>query len=571
MTEGQPAEMPAVSPETMESALAELDMSKDAWAWLPLEKKVALLDRLIHDLHGVAEKWSSAAADAKGVPRNSTAAGEEWLTFSFLIKTAAMLRQSLRDILRRGRPRIPGRVEPIGEGQLSVGVFPQTLYDRIFYPGMTAEIWTQPGMDERSFSAAHAAVYKNPPAKGRVALVLGAGNVSILGPCDILDKLFCEGCVVVYKTHPVTDYLTPMLEKGMAALIDGGYLRIVRGGAQEGAFLAHEDRVSELHLTGSDRTYEAIVFGPGEEGSANKAANRPLITKPFTCELGNISPTIVVPGPWSRSDIAYQAEHIAGMLVVNAGFNCLTTRVIVQHKEWNLRGDLLEALRRVLDRTPPRPAYYPGARAIHARFLEAHPEAERMGRTDEHSLPWTLVSGLDPERGDEICFRTEAFCSLFAETALDAPDVAEYVDRAVRFANERLWGTLTCTLLVHPSSMRDPAVAGAVERAVRDLKYGTVGVNLWGALNFATMAGSWGAFPGHRPNDIQSGHGTVHNCLMIPSPQKTVARGPFRQRPKPLIFPSHKTLLPLSRKLIDFEAAPSPLKLPGILIDALRA
>ena len=41
-----------------------------------------------------------------------------------------------------------------------------------------------------------------------------------------------------------------------------------------------------------------------------------------------------------------------------------------------------------------------------------------------------------------MVFTTEAFCSLFAETALDAASPAEFVDRAVDFANDGIWGTL---------------------------------------------------------------------------------------------------------------------------------
>ncbi len=560
----------SVSLQAMDKALAELESSRERWVRLPVAQKAELLDRILKDLHPLAEEWSDACADAKNVERGSYAHGEEWFTFSALLKGVRMLRDTLRAVAGGGPPPLPGPVKPCGEGQTSVRVFPQSLYDRIFYPGMTTEIWTEPGVDEAAVRAGQAGLYRGPAPKGKTVLVLGAGNVSILGPWDILDKLFCDGAVVIYKTHPVTDYLTPLLERGYAALIEGGFLRIVRGAAEEGAYLTSHDRVDEIHLTGSDRTYDAIVFGPGPEGRKRKQAAERLVTKPFACELGNLSPVIVVPGPWSEGDLAYQGEHLAGMLVFNAGFNCLTTRVIIQHAGWAHRQDLLREVRRVLSNTPTRRAYYPGAQAIHHAFVQAHPEAEGLGEADGSRLPWTLISGLDPARRDDICFTTEGFCSLFSETALEAEDVPSFVDAAVRFANERLWGTLTSTILVHPASLKDPAIAQAVERAVRDLRYGTVGVNVWGAMNFATMAGTWGAFPGHPYDDIQSGQGTVHNLLMIPRPQKTVIRGPFRQWPKPPVFPSFRTLVPLARRLVHFEAAPSPFKLPGILLAASR-
>jgi len=140
----------------------------------------------------------------------------------------------------------------------------------------------------------------------------------------------------------------------------------------------------------------------------------------------------------------------------------------------------------------------------------------------------------------------------------------------VEFCNSRLWGTLTATLVVHPSSLRDPAVGAAVERAVRGLRYGTVGVNLWGLYNYASLAGTWGAFPGHPPWDIQSGTGVVHNLFLLPRPQKTVIRGPFRMPFRPLTFPSNRSFAAVARQLVGYEAIPSPWRLARMALAALR-
>jgi hypothetical protein len=278
---------------------------------------------------------------------------------------------------------------------------------------------------------------------------------------------------------------------------------------------------------------------------------------------------IVVPGPWSPGDFAWHGEHLAGMLTFNAGFNCLTPRVIIQHAAWQGRNPLLDALRRVLSCVSSRPAYYPGAHEVHREFTSAH-RAETYGGAGSSRLPWTLIPGLDATQTDDICFRREAFCPLFAETSLERGDTANFVDRAVAFANDVLAGSLTATILVHPKSMRDRRVAQAVNRAVADLRYGTVGVNAWGMLNYITMAGSWGAYAGRTPDDIGSGSGAAHNYLMIPRPVKTVIRAPFRQWPKPVTFPSHHALLDMGRRLMEFEAAPGRSHLPGLLRAAVR-
>ncbi|OLD80136.1 MAG: hypothetical protein AUG54_05615 [Ktedonobacter sp. 13_1_20CM_4_53_7] len=294
------------------------------------------------------------------------------------------------------------------------------------------------------------------------------------------------------------------------------------------------------------------------------------MNKRITGELGNVSPVIVVPGPWSAGDLAYQAEHIASMLTNNAGFNCNATRVVVQHREWEQRDQLLQHMRNILAQVPTRIAYYPGAHNRYQAFVSAHPEAEQFGTTTEKELPWTLIAGVNPDATDDLCFTTEAFCSLFAETNIDAASVPEYIDRAVDLANKHHWGTLNATIIVHPTSLKDPAVAAAVERAVANLRYGTIGVNYWAGTGFVLCVTTWGAFPGHEMHDIQSGVGVVHNTLMFSRPQKSVLRAPFRSSPTPPWFVTRgKTARKVFPKLVDLEVSPSPWKVPGILWSAM--
>ena len=176
---------------------------------------------------------------------------------------------------------------------------------------------------------------------------------------------------------------------------------------------------------------------------------------------------------------------------------------------------------------------------------------------------------MDPEDTQDICFRQEAFCGLFAETGLDAPDPASFIDRAVAFANETLWGTLCATLIVHPKSLRDPNVAAAVERALSDLRYGTVSLNMLAYYSAHFMGSPWGGFTGHDIYDVQSGIGKTFNMLMFDRAQKSVVRAPFK-RLDPLTVAS-KRPVPFGRRLAEFEAHPSWGRLPGLIYSALRA
>jgi acyl-CoA reductase-like NAD-dependent aldehyde dehydrogenase len=359
------------------------------------------------------------------------------------------------------------------------------------------------------------------------------------------------------------------MEEGFRALIDRGFLAIVYGGAEEGAYLSAHPEVEELHVTGSDKTFEAIVFGTGPQGRTRKAERRPLITKPFTGELGNVSPVIIVPGPWKPGDVEEQAKQIATWLTVNAGFNCLAPRVLIQHRSWQLRDRLVDAVGGQLDRAPTRYAYYPGARDRQAEFLEAHPEARLFGEGGEGRLPWTLIPDVDPQAPEEICFKREAFCGLCAETGLDAPDVASFLDRAVELANQTLWGTLCATIIVHPKSLRDPNIAAAVERAISNLRYGTVSLNILVFYSGYFMGSPWGGFPGQDIYDVQSGIGKSFNFLMFDRAQKSVVRAPFR-RLDPLTVTS-KRPVEFGQRLAAIEANPSWKRFPGLVYTALRA
>jgi acyl-CoA reductase-like NAD-dependent aldehyde dehydrogenase len=557
--------------KSIDATVETVRSRKDTWVAVGIRERVSLIEALIEDIVAIAECWVAVCCEAKEFAVDSPTAVEEWIGGPYLVlHNLQLLRRSLLDIETYGQPRIPGPVTVRPNGQVAVQVFPQTFYDRLFYSGITAEVWMEPGVTVEELPKTQALAYQHKTPLGKVALVLGAGNVSCLGPTDFLYKLFVEDQVVVYKTNPVNAYLDPLIEEGFRTLIARGFLGVASGGAAEGAYLCHHPGIDEIHLTGSDKTFEAIVFGTGPQGAKRKAERKPLLTKRFTGELGNVSPVIVAPGPWRSNDLTYHAKSLASMLVNNAGFNCLTTRVIIQHSAWSKRDELLGRARQLLTEIPPRKAYYSGAQERYQTFLAAHPEAEQFGRAMDGKLPWALIANVDPESENEICFTTEAFCSIFAETPIDATTVPEYIDRAVEFANQKLWGTLNATLIVHPASLKDPETVAAVERAIENLRYGTVAINQWAVVGYGLVAPTWGGFPGHDIYNVQSGIGVVHNTLMFSRPQKSVIRAPFVIKPTPVWFVTHKTGHELGPKLTRFEASPSPWQVPSIFWSALR-
>ena len=369
--------------------------------------------------------------------------------------------------------------------------------------------------------------------------------------------------------NPVNEYLGPFVDEAFAPLRERGFFRVVYGGAVEGDYLCTHRLVEEIHITGSDKTHDAIVFGVGEEGARRKANREPRNTKRLSSELGNVSPIIIVPGPWSQKDLDFHGVNLASSLCNNSGFNCAATRVVIQHEQWDQREDLLASFQKALKNAADRTPYYPGAEERQKMFVERHPDADEFGSKGPGSVPWTLIHHVDSRETDDICFTTESWCGQASETALSAGSVVEYIDKAVEFCNESVWGTLNAGIFVHPKSLKDPAVADAVERAIANLRYGSVGINHWPGLNYALVTPSWGAFPGHTIEDIRSGRGIVHNTFMFDNPQKSVMRGPFRVWPKPLWFIDNKAGATVGRKMTYFNADPSLMRLPGILWAAM--
>ena len=130
--------------------------------------------------------------------------------------------------------------------------------------------------------------------------------------------------------------------------------------------------------------------------------------------------------------------------------------------------------------------------------------------------------------------------------ALEADSTAQFVRRATEFCNEVVWGSLSMTILADPRTLRDPETGPAIERAVAELRYGSIGVNLWHALSFAFASTVWGAYPGHEATDIQSGRGFVGNAYLFARPQKSVIRGPFVATPRPAWFSTNANAGPRS-------------------------
>jgi acyl-CoA reductase-like NAD-dependent aldehyde dehydrogenase len=561
----------AIGTRALDEMLGRLGAGARTFAALPIARRIELARSMQAGYLRIAERSVRAACEAKGIDPHSALAAQEWATGPWcVVRHLRLVAESLESLQRSGTTPL-GPFGRAPDGAVTARIFPSNRIDGVLFSGISADVRFLPGTSREAVEASRGSLYRSRPHDGRVVLVLGAGNIAAIGPMDVITKLFNEGKVCLLKMNPVNDYLGPFIEEAFADAIRQNFLAVAYGGAEEGAYLTGHPGIDEIHLTGSNETYDRIVWGPpGPEREARKAAGTPLNTKPITAELGNVSPVLVVPGPYRDRELAFQAESIAGAVVNNASFNCNSAKMLVTGRGWSGRAALLASLERALERAPVRRAYYPGAADRWARLTAGRDDLRRIGAAGEGELPWTLMPGLDATDLREPAFATEPFCSILSETEVGSDDPIEFLDRAVDFANNRLWGTLSADLVVHPALLKDPQTAAALERAIARLRYGAVTVNSWSGFVFAFGTPPWGAYPGSTAADIQSGTGWVHNTSMLEGIEKTVMRHPLTIMPKPSTFPSHRTAQTVLRRLTRVEERGSWKGVPGVVMAAMQ-
>jgi len=561
-----------LSPHELDRVLAELGDGARGFARLGVVDKAQLLREVVPRVLAAGPAMVEAGCRAKGIHPESPLAGEEWFAGpATIVANVASLLESLTDIAKRGAPRLPRRaIRQRKDGRVDVRVFPKRGSDGALLAGFTCDVRLQAGVSPKDVLAEQAAFYKTQEPEGGVSLVLGAGNVASIGPMDALHSLFVEGRVVLLKTSPVNAYLGPVLEDMLEPLIKRGYLRIVHGGPQVGAYLCSHKAVGHVHITGSQKTHDTIVWGPsGQEQDERRRENRPLLDKPITSELGNVSPVLIVPYLYSTDELWFQARSIATQIVNNASFNCNAAKMLVLARGWAQRGLFMEKLKTALAEARLRKAYYPGAMDRYSALTAGREHVARIGNCQEGELPWTLIEGLNPDVKDDPLFSNEPFCAMTSEVSVGSDDPVEYLAAAVRFCNETLWGTLSASIVCPSILEEDPVVGPAFEAALDELRYGAIAVNHWPAFVYGTVTAPWGGHPSATLADVQSGLGFVHNTVMLGRIEKAILRGPLCASPRPPLFYDHRKMHIVGERITRYYANPGWGRLPGVAMAAI--
>eukprot|EP00198_Chlamydomonas_reinhardtii_P001445 XP_001690781.1 tRNA (uracil-5-)-methyltransferase [Chlamydomonas reinhardtii] len=290
-------------------------------------------------------------------------------------------------------------------------------------------------------------------------------------------------------------------------------------------------------MTGGTATHDAIVWGSTpEEQARRRAADDPVLKVPITSELGCITPFIIPPWSYTPKQLEAQAADLVVAMTSNVGCNCNSAKVLVLPADWSQADAFMDCLRAALKQTPLDPAYYAGIHSRYDAFKKQYPncevvEAPAVKPTRPLSgppLPYLInvMDKLPAEPHKEYAFNVEPFAPVLTVVRLPTQGVEAFLAESVRFANDDLWGSLSCMIILHPDM--EKAHPEACRKAVDDLRFGVVSVNAWSAVSFVTGAVTWGAFAGDQTiKDVRSGLGVVGNPYLVDGVQKAVYRVPI--------------------------------------------
>ncbi|MDN5744820.1 MAG: aldehyde dehydrogenase family protein [Nocardioidaceae bacterium] len=557
--------------EFLDSSLESLRGGALRWPGVSLEDRARLLHEVASAAVATAGDWVAAASQAKRLAPQSPLAGEEWISGPYPVAmNAATLAHSIESLAAGKSPLDDRKFSEAPSGRTKVKVFPTTIWDRLLLSGFSANVWFEPGMGEDTVRHRAGLAQLDPQRPVGVSVVLGAGNITSIAVLDTLYEVFAHNRAVILKLNPVMDDMRGPTERVLASLIAMDMVRVVQGGADVGAHLVDHSSVDHVHITGSSQSHDTIVFGvAGPDGTR---PTEPRLKKSITSELGGVSPSIVVPGRWSKRDLKFQAEHLVTQRLHNGGYNCIAAQVIVIPSAWDQKEEFLTYLRAEFDAAPSRVAYYPGSDDRVASAVGRHENAVQCanGRV--------LITGLRDDCPADV-FSTEYFSPVLG--VVEVPGVGdEYLTNAARFVNDELVGTLGANVVIHPRQRR--GLGTSFDSFVASLRYGTIAINAWTAFGYLTAAVPWGGFPGATIDNVESGIGVVHNSLLLDGTERTVIDGPFRPfprslvtgqlsiSPKPAWFVRNRTGAKTAELLVRFVAAPAWSKLPRIFLSALR-
>ena len=516
----------------------------------------SMLEETISNIKEVAFYWATICSDNKGTTK-TPAEGEEWLGGPF---ASVLATQYYINSLTNDDDLIEKKYN---SEENSYKVFPNNFTERITFPFIDAKVIFNKSMsfDDINKYRGFSKRYDIDPS---ITLVLGAGNFSSIPYLDVLYHLITRKSVILLKLNPVNEYLKPVFEKVFQNFIERGYIIVTTGNIDESKYMATHPGINHIHLTGSDKTFEDIVYGRELTDKERKTKSLSKINnKPITSELGNVTPIIIHPGKWSTSDIKYQARKIVTAKLNNNGFNCIAAQVVVLPDGWGQTDTLIKFVKHYMSKAKERKAYYP----------ESIERLEKLEKDKGYERVNSL-SCVTPHLTREIKAYSkfeidEVWSSTIYFKKIEYTSIEDFANKAIDYCNDELWGNLGVSVIIknHDRKFNNHITNLYIDK----LNYGTVAINEWAAIGYIIPQLPWGGYPGNRDNDIQSGQSVVHNSMLFESPLKGIVNTKFRisRLIDPPWFVTNKKARRLFRNLTYYQINNSNINFLKLIFAAL--
>jgi acyl-CoA reductase-like NAD-dependent aldehyde dehydrogenase len=281
----------------------------------------------------------------------------------------------------------------------------------------------------------------------------------------------------VYKPSPVNEKIAPVVQRVFAPLVDhpsGPFLGFALGGPEIGAQLINHPIIQGFTLTGGIATYNRIKWGNNTEKKGT-----PAYTKPIRAELGGVNPVIYVPGKWSASELEAHAQQLVATRMVNGGHVCACSQVYITSRQWPQREQFAARVKELLQSYPGTHTFYPNITPAYRNQESGNPNIAPVTCEKLFDSQVAPLFAVDCPQDCEAV-KTEAFCPVLVEVALDTADPEQFLKEAVEFANSKVNGTLCATLVVDGATHKRHKQA--VDEAIDKLEFGSVGLNQPGMI-----------------------------------------------------------------------------------------
>lgn len=513
----------------VDDAIDQLQPAK--WASTAPSTRLELLRQIRINLYNAIEELATADAKMK-----NDRLGEELYTadsckpmtsaaMGFVLTGAIDLYTSINN---GNKGFEPGSITKVpGKGNISyydISVAPLTLQESLFY--LTRRDYLR--VKKVAATDADADTYTDEPKrigpmekKTKIVAVLGAGNYS--SPIEVLKAIFYNNCVAVHKAHPLNEECDKIWARILDPLVQAGCLSFCnpdQGPALIDAAAVERSKIDIIYFTGGTATAQTIM---------KKIQTRTTTPIQMICECGGVNPAILVPGSddraWTDREMAHHAQQLVSLAKFNGGHICARPQLLVTCRNWSQRDAFLRHVETAIrDSTFAQGSYYPGTDEIMQRFEEEYqsnttssPYCQRIrpehGKYKTADFLW--VTG---DEEDGYACRKEAFCQVMVEVPLDtAATASDFLPYATQFCNDKVLGSLCATIIIDGRTQKKHSQA--LEMAVTELNYGSIGVNLVAANAFQSQYLIWGGNENGKP--LESGNGHFGNVFGFENVEKS--------------------------------------------------